>query len=368
MKTSTLRYQIALSLIPGIGDVNAKKLLAHCGSPEAVFKQSKQQLQKIPGIGEQLASAVGNKDLLEQAEKEATIIQEEGIKTYFYLDQDYPFRLKQCDDAPILLYQLGKADLNRPKMISIVGTRNATSRGRDWTEKLIRELATQYPDLIVVSGLAYGIDIMAHRTALECGLETIAVLAHGLHTIYPALHRSDAATICQQGALLTDFTSNVLPERNNFIKRNRIIAGMTDATIVVESAVQGGALITGDLAASYHRDVFAFPGRAEDTFSAGCNQLIKQNKAALIESAADLLYFMGWQEQKHKNDALQMNLFRNLSEEEQSVLRLIREEGEISVDLLARRLKMPVQNLTPLLLQLEFAGLIKAAPGNIYKR
>ena len=285
----SLKHKIALGLIPGIGDINARKLVSYMGSVEAVFHESYRNLVKIPGIGTSLARYISDRSYLEIAEREAEYVSLKNIKVYFYLDNDYPFRLRQCDDSPVTFFYKGTSDLNSLKILSVVGTRNATSRGRENCEKIIGGLAGGHPDLIIVSGLAYGIDIASHKAAISNNIQTIAVLAHGFKTIYPSVHRPTADTILRNGGLLSDFLSDALPERNNFIKRNRIIAGISDATLVIESGIKGGALITADIANSYNRDVLAVPGRPDDQWSAGCNNLIKTSKAALVENAMVIL-------------------------------------------------------------------------------
>jgi DNA processing protein len=257
----SLKHKIALGLIPHIGDINARKLVAHFGSVEAVFREKYQSLIKIPGIGSGLAKYICDRSYLDIAEKEADYVSNHNIRTYFYLDSDYPFRLRQCDDSPVVFFFKGSCDLDASKIMSVVGTRSATPRGKELCDKIISGLAAIHPDLVIVSGLAYGIDISSHKAALSNNLPTIGVLANGLKTIYPSLHKSTADAMLKNGGLLTDFISDALPERNNFIKRNRIIAGLSDATLVVESGVKGGALITADIANSYNRDVFAVPGQ-----------------------------------------------------------------------------------------------------------
>jgi len=366
MSEVPLKHKIALSLIPRIGDINARKLVSHFGGVEAIFNEPYRNLVKIPGIGTGLARYISEKSYLVTAEKEAEYVIKHNIKMYFYLDNDYPFRLRQCDDSPVVFYFKGKSDLNSSKMLSVVGTRNATTRGRELCESIIGNLSNGHPDLIIISGLAYGIDIAAHKAALSNNLQTIGVLGHGFKTIYPSIHRSTAETILKTGGLLTDFISDTLPERNNFLKRNRIIAGLSDATLVVESGIKGGALITADMANSYNRDVFAVPGRPGDQWSAGCNDLIKSNKAALVESAADIEYFLGWQPEKSKAP-VQKTLFSELSESEQKIYELIMKEGELTIDHICRCLNIPISKLSSQLLQMEFKGMIKCYPGNVYR-
>jgi DNA processing protein len=366
MSETSLKHKIALSLIPGIGDIGARKLVSHIGSVEGVFSESYRTLIKIPGIGASLARSVCERSYLEAAEKEAEYITNNKIKAFFYLDSDYPFRLRQCDDSPVIFYFSGNCDLNSSKMLSVVGTRNATIPGRELCDKIISGLASGHTELVIVSGLAYGIDIAAHKAALASNLPTIGVLAHGLKTTYPSVHRATASAIAKKGGLLTDFLSDALPERNNFLKRNRIIAGLSDATLVVESGIKGGALITADIANSYNRDVFAVPGRPGDQWSAGCNSLIKNNKAALVENSEDIEYFLNWKPTGTRSP-VQRTLFNELSDSEKAVYEEISRNGEINIDHICRAVDIPVYKLSALLLQMEFKGIIKCYPGNLYR-
>ena len=361
-----LKHKIALGLIPRVGDINARKLVSHFGNVGAIFNESYRNLTKIPGIGSGLARYISDRSYLDTAEKEAEYVTKNNIKTYFYLDNDYPFRLRQCDDSPVVFFFKGSCDLDASKILSVVGTRSATTRGKEICEKIIGGLADMHPDLIIVSGLAYGIDVTAHKAALSNNLPTIGVLANGLKTIYPSIHRSISQSMLKNGGLLTDFLSDALPERNNFIKRNRIIAGLADATLVVESGVKGGALITADIASSYSRDVFAVPGRPDDQWSAGCNSLIKSNKAALAESADDIEYFLNWEPEKSK-PPVQRSLFSELDDTEKEIFELITKEGELNIDTICRALNLPVYKLSSLLLQMEFKGLVRCYPGNLYR-
>ena len=366
MSEITLKHKIALSLIPGIGDINARKLVSHIGSVEGVFSESYRTLIKIPGIGINLARAICERSYMETAEKEAEYVTRNNIRTFFYLDNDYPYRLRQCDDSPVTFYFTGYCDLNASKILSVVGTRSATPRGKELCEKIIGGLAGGHPDLIIVSGLAYGIDIASHKAALINHLQTIGVLAHGFKTIYPSVHRSTANEIVKKGGLITDFLSDALPERNNFLKRNRIIAGLSDATLVVESGIKGGALITADIAGSYNRDVFAVPGRPGDQWSAGCNSLIKNNKAALVENSEDVEYFLSWKPTGTKIP-VQRTLFNELGDSEKLIYENLNLNGEMNIDHLCRALDIPVYKLSALLLQMEFNGIIKCYPGNLYR-
>ncbi len=364
--SENLKYQIALSLIPNIGDILAKRLVAYCGSPEAVFKEKKTALEKVPGIGAAYADSVikVNDSVFKRAEEEISFIEKNNITPLFYLDKNYPKRLTYCEDSPVMLYFKGNTDLNTQKQISIVGTREPTDYGKKVCEKLITDLATY--NVTIVSGLAYGIDICAHKAALENKLPTVCVLAHGLNKIYPSVHQQTAQKMLEQGGWLTDFMSNTNPDKENFPKRNRIVAGIADATIVVESKKSGGSLITADIANSYNRDVFAFPGRVDDICSEGCNAIIKQNKAALIQSAADLIYIMGWEQTDVKAN-VQKQLFVELKPEEEQLVNVLKEKEQINIDDICLISKMPMSKVSSLLLSLEFSGIIKSLPGKMYR-
>jgi DNA processing protein len=355
-------------MIPKVGSINAKRLIAYCGGVEAVFKQSKKALLKVPGIGEIIASEIAKQTVIERAEQEVEFIEKFGIKTFFYLDDDYPERLRQCDDGPIVFFMKGKQEINfnREKYISIVGTRKATEYGKKICEDLIKGLVEKGYSPTIVSGLAYGIDIAAHRSALKNNLQTIAVLGHGLDTIYPISHRSVAKEIVETGALVTDFPSKTKFDRNNFIKRNRIIAGLSDATIVIESDIEGGALITADLANSYNREVFAIPGNVGSKYSRGCNQLIKTNKAALIESCDDIEFLLGWEPANIQKQPKQIVLFSELTNDEKIIVDYLKSVDQESIDLISIKTKMPVSKVSSLLLNLEFAGVVKSKPGKIF--
>ncbi len=367
MINDDLKYKIALSLIPKIGHITAKKLVAYVGSFNGVFSETKKNLMKIPGIGSVLAESIINSDVIPKAEEEIEFIKKSKITPIFYLDKEYPERLKHCDDAPILIYTLGEMDLNSRKMISVVGTRKATTEGVAFTEKLIKDLKDRNHNPVIVSGLAYGIDAAAHHAALVNGLQTVAVLGHGLDIIYPASHKTLAKSIIKQGMLVTDFPCKSIRDKNNFIKRNRIIAGLTDATIVIESGEKGGSLITADIANSYNRDVFALPGRVSDKYSKGCNSLIKSNKAAMLTSIEDLEYLLGWEPGKKQNTAVQKDLFLNLSNEEKLITEILKKQDELTIDLICLKCNMPTSKVSPVLLNLEFMGIVKTLPGKSYK-
>jgi DNA processing protein len=363
-----LQLKIALSIIPKIGPVLVRRLVAYTGGIEAVFKEKKQTLSKIPGIGESKSSLIDFKTLLTEAEKEIQLIEKEGITPYFYLDKNYPLRLKECEDAPIIFYSKGFTDFNVSKVISIVGTRNATEYGKSCTEEIVAYLGECFPDILIVSGLAYGIDIAAHKSALKNNLKTLAILGHGLSFLYPALHSRYARKIENQGALISEFRYHQKPEPGNFVSRNRIIAGLADATLVIESAEKGGALITADMANSYNREVFAVPGRNNDLFSKGCNNLIKLNKAALIENGSDLELAMGWHKERKKPDTIQKSLFIPVSSEEEKILALLTGQDGIALDFISRSLEIPVSKVSANLLNLEFNGLVRSMPGKLYAR
>lgn len=360
-----LLYQIGLTLLPGVGDVLGKKLVAYCGGVEAVFKQKRAALEKIPGIGEKLVSGILSQNVLTRAEVEIAFIEKHNITTLFYLDKNYPELLKQCVDSPVMLYYKGSCSLNVPKIVSIVGTRKATEYGKEIVDRLIRGLS-EY-NVLVVSGLAYGIDTCSHRSALENGLNTIGVLGHGLDRIYPYTNKSLARKMVEHGGLITEFMSQTLPDRENFPQRNRIIAGIADATIVVEAAKSGGALITAAIANSYSRDVFAVPGRVSDIWSEGCNLLIRDNKAALIQDANDVALFMQWENNKEVKQTTQRELFFEFSPEEEKIVGIMRTNGNMGIDEITLQSDFPSSKVAAVLLNLEFQGIIKALPGKIYK-
>lgn len=365
MFSTELKYLIALDMIPRIGSITAKKLIACCGGAEAVFREAKTILQKIRGIDDATARAIIGGKTLTEAEKELDFIQKNKINALAYTDDGYPFRLRNCDDSPTFLFVKGSVDLNASKIVSIVGTRNATPYGTECCERLIEQLGARGHNPIIVSGLAYGIDVCAHKSALKCGQSTVGVLGTGLDKMYPAQHQSIANQMLENGALVSDFTSQAKLDRNNFLKRNRIIAGLADATIVVESGEKGGALVTADIAMSYNRDVLAFPGRIGDTYSKGCNDLIKKNKAALIESVEDLEYALGWNEVK-SNEVKQLPLFETMNEKEKLIISLLQKSEVETIDSICRQTEIPISELAALLLTMEFSGHVRSLPGKAY--
>ena len=361
-----LVHKIALSLIPGIGNVTARNLIAYIGSVEGVFHEKEKTLMKIPGVGEVNAQRVAGQNVLERAKREVDFILRNRIQTFFYLDDNYPTRLKNCSDAPIILFFRGKANLNEHRIISIVGTRNATPYGKDLCDELIQSFSQRNYPLLVVSGLAYGIDVQAHKACLKYDVPTVGVFAHGLDTMYPSLHSPVAAKMLEKGGLITDFTSQTKIDRQNFLRRNRIIAGLADATIVVESAEKGGALVTANIANSYNRDVFAFPGRSNDPFSKGCNNLIKRNEAILVESYLDIEKAMNWDTTGSTSRAVQTSLFVELTVEEQKLYDLLK-GGDRFIDELTIETQLSMSKVSVLLLGLEFKGLVTSLPGKMYR-
>lgn len=363
---TTLHFKLALSMIPGVGGVLARNLVAYVGSVEGIFNEPVAKLVKIPGIGEVNARRIREKEVLLRAEKELQFIEKHQVTVYFYLDENYPRRLRSCPDAPVLFFSSGNVRLDAEKVISVVGTRNATEYGRQLCDELIRDLSARGHDLLVISGLAYGIDIQAHKSALKYQVPTAAVLGHGLDRLYPAAHAKVAQNMLGTGGLVTDFPSQTKIDPSNFLRRNRIIAGLADAVVVAESGEKGGALVTADIAASYDRDVFVFPGRVGDLYSKGCNRLIKNNLAALIESAADLEYFMRW-EMTTPGQPVQQQLFVELSTEEQQIGKVLRNNGKMFIDLICQETGLPMGKVSALLLELEFRGVVDALPGKMYR-
>lgn len=334
---STLIYQIAITLIPGIGDVLARNLISYCGGVEEVFTTRKSHLLRIPGVGEKIAESIVSFRDFKRAEEEIMFMEKHHIQPLFYLDKNYPSRLRHFDDSPVMLYYLGNGDLDNEKIVGVVGTRNASEYGKACTAALIEQLSET--GCLILSGLAYGVDVHAHREALKNHLPTIGVMAHGLDRIYPSQHKNIAQKMVEHGGLLTEFMSGTTPDRENFPKRNRIVAGLCDVLVVVETAERGGAMITAEIANNYNKDVAAFPGRVKDEYSAGCNNLIKNNKASLITGADDLLYLMGWKAGQPKVE-IQQSLPLNLSTADLEVYQLIQSKNKSALDELAFELRV----------------------------
>lgn len=365
MLEEDLLYVLALQRARGIGDINAKKLLAHCGSAKEVFKEKLRNIEKIFGLGTLSVQYLFDPANLKEAEEELKYIQKNNIETLYFADKNYPERLKHCIDGPILLFKEGNIDLSDGPIISIVGTRQITGYGRDFCEKLIAELKDYNP--IIVSGFAYGIDICAHKSALKNNLQTIGVLAHGFEEVYPKIHKKYVAEINKNGGFLTDFWHTDQPQRENFLKRNRIVAGMSEATIIIESAEKGGSLVTADIANSYSRDVFAVPGRSTDMYSKGCNDLIKNNKAAILTSAKDLTEMLNWESPLNVKKPIQKQLFVELAENEQLIYDFLSQNGKEMIDLISLNCKLPIHQTTSLLFNLEMKGMVKPLPGKLYE-
>lgn len=366
MNRDELFHLIALLQVKGVGAITARNLIQHTGSCAGIFTEKPANLLRIPGIGNAIVDELKKRDTFSRAEKELDFVEKNKIEALTFSDENYPKRLIDCIDAPLLLYYKGNKNLNAEKIISIVGTRNATDYGKTMCENLVEELSQKYPDLLVVSGLAHGIDIYAHRAALKNGLPTIGVVAHGLDRIYPAVHRKTAVEMVSNGGLLTEYNSDTNPDRPNFVMRNRIVAGMADALIVIESAERGGALITAEIANSYDRDVFAFPGRATDTTSQGCNRLINRNKAGLIQSAEDFEELMGWNSKLKSTKSTQKSLFVELSPEEKRLTSFLHAHEPKQINILSIESDIPVYRLSSLLLELEFKGVVRCFPGGTY--
>jgi DNA processing protein len=358
-------YYIALSMINGIGTVTAKTLISYCGGVADVFAKSKPQLEKIAGIGPKTAESIANHNVFEKAEKEMEFIEKYGINIIPYTHQNYPKRLHHCTDAPLLLYQKGETDLNKKKVISIVGTRKATHYGKSFVQQLLEEL--KGTEILIVSGMALGIDGQAHKSAVDNQLNTVGVLGHSLNMIYPPTHKNLAKEMLENNSsLLTEYNTHDTMVPANFPKRNRIIAGMADAVIVVESDIKGGSVITANIANTYNRDVFALPGKVKDKYSSGCNFLIKTYKAHLIESATDLLYQMGWEQEKKSPVKKQKELMLELSKDEKTIVTLLQESESMDTDMILLKSSMTGSKLAATLLELELKGIIHSLPGNSY--
>lgn len=360
-----LLYFLALGMIPGIGGVTAKKLISYCGGAEAVFYEKKAILQKIPGIGKAISAAISNKEVFDLAEAEIAFMEKHGIRALCYIDKEYPGRLKHCEDGPILLFVRGEVNLNNQKVVGVVGTRNITDYGKKKCKEIIGGLVSH--QALIVSGLAYGVDALAHKCALDSGLPTVAVLGHGLDRVYPSMHDSLARRMVDnQGGLVSDFPSGTKPDRENFPKRNRIIAGLCDAVVVIEAAVTGGALITANIANTYNRDVFALPGRTSDAYSMGCNRLIKTHKANLLETVADLEYVMNWQSRQTPKQT-QKTLFADLDESEKELVAFLgKHPGGAGIDHIAAGIRMGVGKASAMLLNLEFKDVVYQMPGKCF--
>jgi DNA processing protein len=365
MNDTELLHLLALLKVDGVGDIVAKKLLNHFATAENIFKAKANQLESIDGIGRVLIKNLKDKSVFNLAEAELKFIKDNDINCLFYQDEKYPDRLKHCIDGPILLFTSGTIDFNNRKVISIVGTREITSYGAEFCKKFIEDLAPLNP--IIVSGFAYGVDIVAHKIAMDLGLQTIGVVAHGLNQVYPKVHKKYVAKMEQNGGFMTEFWSNSNPEKENFVKRNRIVAGISEATIVIESAEKGGSLITANLANDYNRDVFAVPGRTSDKFSQGCNNLIKTQKAHLLTSAADLIYILNWELKQDESKVIQKQLFVSLENDEQKIYDYLQKNGKQLLDVIALDCDFPVFRISSILLNMELKGVVRPLPGKLFE-
>lgn len=365
MSETEIIATLRLMRIPNIGNVTAKKLITACGSPSAVFIDKREHLLTIEGIGQWAIAGLWNPAHAEAATSELEFIRKHRIRLLYYQDSEYPSLLKHCADGPVLLFAKGEMELQHKRMLSVVGTRDMTRFGREFCEQFIQELAPYGP--IIVSGMAFGVDICAQRMAMELGLQTISCLGHGLNRIYPRAHRRDAIRMQAYGGCLTEFWSTTRPDREHFLQRNRIIAGMSHATVVIESAARGGSLVTADLAFGYNREVFAIPGRPTDNFSAGCNGLIRNQKAQLITSAADLIYFMDWGAEPGNPQEKQQSLFVPLGPSEQIIHDYLMRSGRQHIDTIAVNCGRAVHDLAATLLTMEMKGAVRPLPGKFFE-
>lgn len=358
-------YQIALTMVEGVGPINAKNLIAYCGSASEVFKAKKSSLLKIPEVGEVTAAAVYNFDNFRRAEAEVKFIESNSIHVHFYASPGYPYRLKDNRDCPVLLYQLGNMNLNCERIVGVVGTRKPSEMGKLFCDKLIADLAAS--GIMVISGMAFGIDICAHQAAIKNNVPTVGVMAHGLDRIYPAMHKKySRAMINNKGGFISEYISGTQPDRENFPKRNRIVAGLCDAMVVIETAKRGGSMITAELAWQYNRSLLAIPGRPSDEKSEGCNYLIKTNRAELMECADDLLNAMNWSNPKLK-EPKQRSLPLDLSGEQLQMLGYFADNKVLGIDEIIALSSLPNSRAALVLLDLEFKGLVQNLPGKRYQ-
>jgi DNA processing protein len=364
MRHPDLLYILALQKVEGIGDVLARKLISHFGSAEAVFKGRPRDVAAIEGIGTFRQQKLKDKSALEKAKRELDFIDKHGIGAHYFDDTTYPEKLRHCPDAPLVLFSRGHVDLSGKKIVSIVGTRQATPYGLDACRKLVADLAPL--DVVIVSGFAYGIDIAAHLAAIENGLRTIGVVGSGIDRIYPASHKKHLNALLENGGLMTEFWSGAEPEPQNFVRRNRIVAGMADATVVVESAEKGGSLLTANFANDYNREVFAVPGRVGDRYSEGCHSIIKSQKARLLTSGADVVYWLGWDVQT-KAKPVQKQFFVDLSLDEQVVYDYLSANGKMLLDEIAIGCSITVSALSARLLTMELKGVVRPLPGKFFE-
>ena len=363
--------KLTLSRLTYFQQGGATKECEHFGSATAAMEaRSDMARARLRGANGSDSALKAIEAARQKAEEELAFAEKAGIKVLAWGDADYPQRLKGCDDAPLVLFSKGNATLNVPRAVSIVGTRNCTQYGQDFIKKLVEELSAMCPQLLIVSGLAYGVDIHAHREAMDNKLPTVAVLAHGLDRIYPSLHRPDAVRMVEHGALLTEYFTGTRPDKLNFLRRNRIVAGLTDATVVIESASHGGALATARIAKDYGRQVMAVPGRATDTYSQGCNKIIRDRQATLITSAADLMFILQWADEaqmaQKRKAGIELSLFPDLTEEEQQLVNLLQTEGDLQLNSMTMKTSQPVNQVAANLFSLEMKGVVRVLEGGIY--
>jgi len=361
---SDMLHKMAITRIPKVGGVLAKNLISYCGGAEEVFNAKKRDLLKVPGIGPVIAESILSQTVLHEAEAELEWVERHDIQPIFYLDNNYPLRLRPYEEAPLVLFYKGNTDLNALRTVAIVGTRTPTERGKIVCEEIVEELKKH--DVLVISGLAYGIDVTAHKKCVEMGVPTVGVLGHGLDQIYPPKHRNIGLEMCENGGLLTEFCYKTQAKREHFPMRNRIIAAMCDALIVVESGLGGGSIITAKLGNKYGKPVFAVPGRLRDDYSKGCNMLIKSGKARLLESVDDIAKVLEWDTDKPADPDFRDRSFDDLNENEKIIANILKNVDDMSIDKITFESRLPPSTISSVLLNLEFKGMVKNLPGKRY--
>lgn len=365
MNDQNLLNKISVSMIPGAGSIFTRKLIGITGSPEALLAEPKKNLLKIPKLPASVVDQIVSGAFIKRAETELDFVLKHNIDVAFFQDNNFPQRLNECYDAPVLLYHKGNINFNNRKMVSIVGTRRNTKYGINMTEKIVGGLADAGQDVTIVSGLAFGIDILAHKAAVRNNLDSFAVLAHGLDDLYPKVHADTAKEMLKKGGLVSEYTQSTIPDAANFVKRNRVVAGISDVTLVIESGYKGGAMITANLAFSYDREVMAVPGEVGKYYSQGCNWLIKNNKAAVLESADDLIKLMNWDVMANKIP-VQKKIFVDLNENEEKIFKLLQDKQKASLNTIGIETELPINTVSMSLLNMELQGIIKSEPGNMF--
>lgn len=359
-----LFFAISLLQSKGLGSVLFKRLVEFFGSPKQVFEESKGALSKIHMLGRSSVNSITKKEGFSIAERELKFIQQNNVRIHYYLDADFPRRLKPCFDSPALLFGYGNYNLNKAKQLALVGTRNCTSYGKQCTKDIVNGLK-EHSELSIISGLAHGIDGIAHQAAIDASIETVGVMAHGLNQIYPANHRDLVKQMQQNGGVITEYISSAPAMKENFPMRNRIVAGLSDATIVIESKKRGGAMITADIAFNYNRDVMALPGRSGDVVSEGCNYLIKSNKALLIENSRDIEHALSWNLSKPKQNK-QQRLLIDLTAEQEEICKLLESKGKLSADEICALTQKPTSEIASTLFIMELESIVRTLPGKLY--